>query len=261
MGLLPRSSPDAEGGGQGGGLGLEGALHEGAAEAVTLNAVHLERLIGLTMTVAYSRSELIEDLVLGAVLAVMGYVFSERYKRARGVTPWRLPSAVWAVLLFFLTLVGAIFYLIAYFTTRPRTGPAGWDARTQSFGPGPSGPGAPPPQGWNAPTGGDWRTRSPQGWDAPAPAPGRWDAPAPGYGPAPPPSGWEAPPPPGTPEPGFAPPGSGAAPSSAPLEPAPPPTPRAWLADPSGRHELRYWDGTRFTEHVADAGKITIDPL
>ena len=63
------------------------------------------------------------------------------------------------------------------------------------------------------------------------------------------------------PEPGFAPPGSGAAPSSAPLEPAPPPTPRAWLADPSGRHELRYWDGTRFTEHVADAGKITIDPL
>jgi hypothetical protein len=26
----------------------------------------------------------------------------------------------------------------------------------------------------------------------------------------------------------------------------------AWIADPAGRHELRYWDGHRFTEHVAD---------
>jgi hypothetical protein len=210
------------------------------------------------MTVAYSRSELIEDLVLGAVLAILGYVFSERYKRARGVTPWRLPSAVWAVLLFFLTILGAIVYLIAYFTTRPRTGPAGFDARTQNWG-----QGGPPPQGWNAPAGEEWRTRSPQGWDA-APPPGRWDAPPPGYGPAPPPGGWEAPPPPGTPMPGFGPPGatgavSGAVP--APVVPLPPPTPRSWLPDPSGRHELRYWDGSKFTEHVADAGKITIDPL
>ncbi|HKO85810.1 MAG TPA: DUF2510 domain-containing protein, partial [Actinomycetota bacterium] len=25
-----------------------------------------------------------------------------------------------------------------------------------------------------------------------------------------------------------------------------------WLADPSRRHELRYWDGQRWTEHVSD---------
>jgi hypothetical protein len=45
------------------------------------------------------------------------------------------------------------------------------------------------------------------------------------------------------------------------IAPVIPPSPRAWLADPAGRHELRYWDGTKFTEHVYDAGKITIDPL
>jgi hypothetical protein len=28
----------------------------------------------------------------------------------------------------------------------------------------------------------------------------------------------------------------------------------AWGADPTGRHELRYWDGDRWTAHVADHG-------
>ena len=46
-----------------------------------------------------------------------------------------------------------------------------------------------------------------------------------------------------------------------PAPPPPPPTPRAWLADPGGRHELRYWDGTKFTEHVAAGKKLTVDPL
>src|SRR5215216_1811101 len=33
-------------------------------------------------------------------------------------------------------------------------------------------------------------------------------------------------------------------------------TPRApgWAADPCGRHELRYWDGAAWTDHVSDAG-------
>jgi len=43
--------------------------------------------------------------------------------------------------------------------------------------------------------------------------------------------------------------------------PLPPPPPRSWLPDPGGRHELRYWDGTKFTEHVADGGKISTDPI
>jgi hypothetical protein len=42
--------------------------------------------------------------------------------------------------------------------------------------------------------------------------------------------------------------------------PAYAPAPAAWHADPSGRHEHRYWDGLRWTEHVADNGVGGIDP-
>ena len=35
----------------------------------------------------------------------------------------------------------------------------------------------------------------------------------------------------------------------------------SWFADPSGRHELRYWDGMRWTEHVSDRGAVGQDPL
>jgi hypothetical protein len=35
----------------------------------------------------------------------------------------------------------------------------------------------------------------------------------------------------------------------------------SWLADPSGAHELRYWDGNRWTEHVSDSGATAQDPL
>lgn len=31
-------------------------------------------------------------------------------------------------------------------------------------------------------------------------------------------------------------------------------TPAGWFPDPSGDHELRYWDGDAWTEHVSDAG-------
>jgi hypothetical protein len=34
-----------------------------------------------------------------------------------------------------------------------------------------------------------------------------------------------------------------------------------WFADPSGRHELRYWDGERWTEHVSDRGTQATDPM
>jgi hypothetical protein len=37
--------------------------------------------------------------------------------------------------------------------------------------------------------------------------------------------------------------------------------PGAWLADPSSRHQLRYWDGQTWTEHVSDGGARTVDPL
>lgn len=34
-----------------------------------------------------------------------------------------------------------------------------------------------------------------------------------------------------------------------------------WYADPLGRHEYRYWDGSVWTADVADAGQSSIDPL
>lgn len=54
---------------------------------------------------------------------------------------------------------------------------------------------------------------------------------------------------------GEAPPSSGAVP------PPPPPLPPGWLPDASGRHESRYWDGRRWTEHVSDGGVQSIDPV
>ncbi len=51
-----------------------------------------------------------------------------------------------------------------------------------------------------------------------------------------------------------------AAPSSA-ATGATPAVPADWHKDPSGRFELRYWNGTAWTEHVATGGKQSIDPV
>jgi hypothetical protein len=42
---------------------------------------------------------------------------------------------------------------------------------------------------------------------------------------------------------------------------ATPNVPADWHKDPSGRFELRYWNGTAWTEHVATGGKQSIDPI
>ena len=34
-----------------------------------------------------------------------------------------------------------------------------------------------------------------------------------------------------------------------------------WYPDPLGRHEHRYFDGSVWTSHVADAGRAAEDPL
>ena len=34
-----------------------------------------------------------------------------------------------------------------------------------------------------------------------------------------------------------------------------------WYADPTGRHEYRYWDGSAWTANVADSGRAAVDPL
>ena len=37
--------------------------------------------------------------------------------------------------------------------------------------------------------------------------------------------------------------------------------PADWYPDPGGRHEVRYWDGSRWTDHVTDSGVQSVDPL
>lgn len=38
-------------------------------------------------------------------------------------------------------------------------------------------------------------------------------------------------------------------------------TPADWYPDPTGRHQLRYFDGAAWTDHVSDAGAVSADPL
>jgi uncharacterized protein YxjI len=39
------------------------------------------------------------------------------------------------------------------------------------------------------------------------------------------------------------------------------PHPADWYPDPSGRHELRYYDGNQWTEHVSSGGRQSVEPL
>ncbi len=49
-------------------------------------------------------------------------------------------------------------------------------------------------------------------------------------------------------------------PQFAPAAPAAAPGSPGWAADPFGRHQWRYWDGTRWTEQVADGSTQSTDP-
>ncbi len=42
---------------------------------------------------------------------------------------------------------------------------------------------------------------------------------------------------------------------------APPTVPPSWQSDPTHRHEVRWWDGVRWTEHVMDGNRPASDPL
>ena len=44
-------------------------------------------------------------------------------------------------------------------------------------------------------------------------------------------------------------------------EEAAPSVPAGWKADPTGRHQFRYWDGFSWTENVADAGEQSRDSV
>ena len=44
-------------------------------------------------------------------------------------------------------------------------------------------------------------------------------------------------------------------------EEARPTVPAGWKADPTGRHQFRYWDGFQWSENVADAGQQSRDSV
>lgn len=50
------------------------------------------------------------------------------------------------------------------------------------------------------------------------------------------------------------------APAAQPAYTPTPAVPAGWYADPAGRFELRYWDGSQWTEHVSRAGQQYTDP-
>lgn len=56
------------------------------------------------------------------------------------------------------------------------------------------------------------------------------------------------------------PPAIGSAVADDSLTPPPPGTPAGWVPDPSGRYEMRYWDGSSWTEHVATGATQGVDP-
>jgi hypothetical protein len=43
-------------------------------------------------------------------------------------------------------------------------------------------------------------------------------------------------------------------------DPQQPQIPPRWAADPTGRHQYRYWDGTAWTDQVSDNGAVSVDP-
>jgi hypothetical protein len=53
----------------------------------------------------------------------------------------------------------------------------------------------------------------------------------------------------------------GAAVAAAPTLTATATVPAGWKADPTGRHQFRYWDGFQWTENVADAGAQSRDSV
>lgn len=69
----------------------------------------------------------VKDLLISAAFAVvfafLGYRISQRYRLIRGVTPWRIPSPVWAIICGLFQAFGIILELVAEITTRPQPRP------------------------------------------------------------------------------------------------------------------------------------------
>ena len=217
-------------------------------------------------------------LVIDLIALVFGIVTIVDMAR-RPTWQWRQAGSnktMWLVfeILFLLifSLVSIVIGIVYFAVTRPKLlavesqggGPGGYGgyggyppSGRPSEPPGYGGPGYgalpgapptpyPPPRPQGEPQG--------EGAGAPPAYPGGGPPPYPGSAPVPPyPGSAPVPPHPG-PTPGGPP-----APAYTPEPRSNPPF--GWYPDPSGQHEQRYWDGTRWTENVSDGGQQAIDAL
>lgn len=164
---------------------------------------------------------LAESLVLAVVFAWLGYRMSVRHQAVRGVTPWRLPSAIWALICLIFQFIGIALEVLAELTTRPPLpsprSPSGVSAASEvpDYSLPYARPGSIPP----APV-------DRAGVGASAPAVGE------------------------------------AARVAQPESDAPGRPPLfGWYPDPSGRHQLRYFDGRHWADLVVDGKEHSTDPL
>jgi hypothetical protein len=169
-------------------------------------------------------------LIFGTILAVLSYVRTENFRKRTGVNPWNIPPLMWAIASFFVIVLGTLLSIIACATTKVPARNSRWMGSAGH----PGAPGQVYPPGAGS---------------------------APSYGPVPS----------GTYPPGTAVPYAGTPVASSPVDAPLPPfqpaggvaatSPPRWFADPTGRHEYRYWDGEQWSEHVSDHGTSALDPV
>lgn len=176
-----------------------------------------------------SPSELALSAALAVLFAALGYRMSVRHRAVRGVTPWRLPSVVWALICLVLQFLGLALEIVAELTTR-----SPWSAAPFSR--------AEPPPNPEAAS----ETRSAYAPPATPPvAVGPVSSPS-----SAPDTRSEA----------------GQDEVATPW-PSPPPDERGqrasfgWYPDPTGRHRLRYYDGRYWSQHALDGDQLSEDPL
>jgi len=190
-------------------------------------------LYAATGSSTFSGNELLFSFVLLSVSAYLGYRISAQHQVLRGVTPWRFPSFLWAVICFAFGPFGLVVELLAELTTKPRLPSslrriAFRDASSRD-------PHSAGGQGGGAtrPGSGSPRPAVAMGPSMPAPMVPRAiiDVEPMYTGPA------------------------------LPKDESGRTALFGWYADPLRRHELRYFDGRRWADFVADNGVRSSDPL
>src|SRR5487761_495502 len=82
------------------------------------SSMHIAPALTTTL-VGQSKTTIVMTIIIAAIVATLGYRLSQRNRQTRGVTPWRIPSVVWAIICFFFAPFGIALELIAIMSTRP----------------------------------------------------------------------------------------------------------------------------------------------